>query len=1440
MADKKIKLYKVNSDGSLDKNSQLLPETDVESVKGEFKDALYEKVEKEIVIPNYAIDRNEYTLPTIYDFNKLTILTGENTIYEDTENHILIKTFSQDDFKVIDVRLEETSPYYSNQTNGWVIQESEADPVPYTEPITFTYNESCLKNEDYKELFSQILGIEPTIEHITIDRTLKEKNEDIKNWPYNRIEHKEKVYGLKDETQYKLNFNVGNVYEEFDFDSVALYLNDYESPDLLRYVDVNSDKTIRIDYGENVYFYRQSDLQWVDNVVDPSEAHIYTEEELENLTFIFSRSRLGKNHSEISDEQLETLFRKFVVNVDGTPVPEDHEEVIIEIKTVDDKFNEPLKDKLYQVIKEEVEVPNNITDGNEYYFKENMEINLQIIQEYFKKLKSGDYIYNNNGECIQYIVDTPSGKVDYAYARLRYIDSSSNSYDYLIANIMSLTPTFINKWEGGSLDFSITIYTEYIMNEDILKLMLNLGTHKEIIYKNQTLEEKNDDLPNWKYGAKEGILDIPNWNTSITYRVNWLIIYEESQVCQIQCNYNSDGITYEIYDIVNNIRYTISNYAYDEFKANTWYKWSLIENDSMIECNTPNIILNKSYVKPLYEELFNAIYGLKPLTLKQKIDEIEEKINNVEPLKDKIYSNSGDLVDGEEYKLKEDYTEFFNKYAHGQSTLIYGEDNPTPSPTPIRADAISTKDGEVMDLPSQDIEVPTNRPTILGIYLYTDSTPIIKGELTRDGASQYDGGDMPAPDYPVLGGASIDVYTNQGTITFNQGGDGWYYYATRLNQKIPTDQLPTLILDSSLIKNEEMLKDFIGGSSITLEEKFNEVEYINEGYKPLFVPDWSKINEIKATPQNPQVIYSDDFMTVSVYSSSHRVDDSRYKLDNYVKFEFDDIYYKGTNYSQYSPSQWSKFEGNSITPINNQNQLPDITFEDKYIINGYKDLFYSLLYVVQVKVKDKLIEEINAPLKNRIYEHIEESYTLLDIPNWEDMGEALSDWHQVYAYTPTGSEFANMIYLGEWSNFANHSGVFLNIVDENSQSKDYAIFNEDWTDSQEGQGFEVKANTWYKVTYDYNVSPYTRTYEEEIPDLIINNEGIKDIDLFKCVYNYQEEQTITLGEVVEGNLKDKTYDTIPETYKLLTPNWENIDVSKSYYSIYIVNYSTENYEEGYCDELCESAGDVIEDYSSQEIYEIAAYKVIGYDPIEDRVLKEEYYNLNKDCVVGHGSSQQLTKGIWYKGTYDDNLGYYVFEEVDNIEMLFHEDNIIEEYKDLFNQLVQYIPEQKITLNEKLNGIEPPYTITDYTEDNGTLTSITVKDKATGEPTILTVGGEKTYQHNIKIVYSQTGNPPFNISFKITNDNKNALTRDDVINYLIDKECNSRDNSLEANGQFAHSVGANDYHYICQGVFYLSSNFYMWGSRIGESSYVISEVSHYENGYSDFKDKVIPL
>ena len=118
--------------------------------------------------------------------------------------------------------------------------------------------------------------------------------------------------------------------------------------------------------------------------------------------------------------------------------------------------------------------------------------------------------------------------------------------------------------------------------------------------------------------------------------------------------------------------------------------------------------------------------------------------------------------------------------------------------------------------------------------------------------------------------------------------------------------------------------------------------------------------------------------------------------------------------------------------------------------------------------------------------------------------------------------------------------------------------------------------------------------------------------------------------------------------------------------------------------------------------------------------------------------------------------------------------------------------------------------------------------------------KQLYQHNIKIVYTQTGNPPFNITFKITNDNKNALTRADVINYLIDKECNSRDNSLDANGQFVHSIGANDYHYICQGVFYLSNNFYMWGSRIGETSYVISEVSHKENGFSDFKDKVIPL
>ena len=715
---------------------------DVEIGEGidKIEDLKYDKIEKEI--PGEIVDGETYTLPKEYDnewVSSIILTAPDNTLFvygtpdESDKDGIVFSVMglavflnSDTENKAVYDYVPEANPLIQIDEPGWYsVDTSQGQPVftPYTGDINITIDINYIV-EGQEEILKKVLGIQPQI--IEEDRTLKQKNEDIKNWPYDRIEHKEKVYGLKDNNEYKLNFNVGNVYEEFDFDSVALYLNDYESSDLLLYVDVNSDKTIKIDYGENTYFYRQSDLQWVDNILDPSEAHIYTPEELENLTFIFSRSRLNKNHPDISDEQIETLFRKFVVNVDGTLVPEDHEEVIIEIKTLDDKINEPLKDKLYQVVEEEVEVPNNIINGNEYYFKDNMEINLQIMQEYFSNLESEDFIYNNeeNGECIQYIVDEPSGEVEYAYARLRYIDSSSNSYDYLITNIMSLTPTFINEWDGGALAFLITIYTEYIINEDILKLMLNLGTHKEIIYKNQTMGEKVDDLPNWKYEYKLGFFDIPKWDKFEDFEIDYTTIYENFLYLVIQCDYYNDVYSVMIRDVNNDKGYQIANqeqsYPDITFKANTWYEYNLRDYKSLpVECETPSIILDKQYVISEYEELFNAIYGENKKTLKQKIDEIEEKINNIEPLKDKIYSNSGDLVDGQEYKLKEDYTEFFDKYAHGQSTLIYGEDNPTP----ILADAVSTKGGEVMDLPAPDIEVPTNNPTILEIYLYTDSTP---------------------------------------------------------------------------------------------------------------------------------------------------------------------------------------------------------------------------------------------------------------------------------------------------------------------------------------------------------------------------------------------------------------------------------------------------------------------------------------------------------------------------------------------------------------------------------------------------------------------------------------------------------------------------------------------------------------------------------------------
>ena len=348
-----------------------------------------------------------------------------------------------------------------------------------------------------------------------------------------------------------------------------------------------------------------------------------------------------------------------------------------------------------------------------------------------------------------------------------------------------------------------------------------------------------------------------------------------------------------------------------------------------------------------------------------------------------------------------------------------------------------------------------------------------------------------------------------------------------------------------------------------------------------------------------------------------------------------------------------------------------------------KQSLKEILALKPLTLEEKInsISSSDEPLENKLYAHYDQVCELLEVPDWEGMGDSLTGWTNIYSYEHSDSGFSDTIYIGDLYD-DNHYGVLMDIVSGESENR-YEIYNEDWSDTEYASGFEVKKNTWYRTVWDYESSPTTKTYTEEIPELEVQDSAVKNIDLFKCVYKYSPDTNQTLKEKFDS-YKDWTYDKKDATYKLLTPDWDEIDTTNTgtIYENRTSIHSPSDDELNYCKYAALGEADEIETYETDEIYKLVFEKVIGFDQSSDAIT-EVYYNFNKDCVVGYGSTQQLTKGVWYKGTYDEELDYTVFEEVDKVEMLFRDYYIKEGYEELFESLIQYIPEKITTLQEQL-------------------------------------------------------------------------------------------------------------------------------------------------------------
>lgn len=862
------------------------------------------------------------------------------------------------------------------------------------------------------------------------------------------------------------------------------------------------------------------------------------------------------------------------------------------ITTMEQKLNEPLKDKKFGKIATSTEVANDLEEDTEYSFKTNMEFSEDDI-DLLMNLSNEDYIYNDedNYRSIQFIND------DGDVYLVCYDDGSW--YNYTIYSNSGKITGWVNEWLGSEVPESFYLHLECInpSNEvytTMMKRILNVGTHKETTLKEITLDEKIKDLPNWQYETKTGILTIPNWELTYDYMGSYATVYAINN--EIEIEFGSSPVRgYSIYDITNNTGYMIyeedMTYSNITYKANIWYSWNLQTDSIPEQCDTPNITLDRTLANPNILELFDALYGENAITLKEKLDNLNPKLG---PLKDMVYDyTQGELEDGQEYTLSDNYDSFFEKYGNGQSTLIYSavnEDVPViddggmlalnVNNTSINSvnDSISndepvqTRGGEAMLDPG--VEAPINTmPTIISIYLYTDSTPSptptpIK---TREGVKGGDYMSIEDPGTSLLGSASLEVYTTQGTITFNQGGNSWYYNDTAIS----LNQVPSLILNTSYIKDEQMLKDFLQleDKSQTLGEKLDEIENtplkdkLYEGTNKLIlatIPNWEEVYNIV---YNNRGYGEEDTWDYHIYDT--RYSDTGIWVCRYETYNNSEVYFQEVNiwnneeenpkYSNYLIFNKSFYNqelsmnvvANTWYAYNMQDEVYEITgAPNQIILNRSKistseDFFVDLFNAIIAK--SVTLEEKVADIKNWTYETVEaklntgQTYNFLNkydeefFTKYEDLFS--SGWgtliYGAEGIAPTAPYFyLDLCYIEAFDN------TYKTIVFEGNDSGTDIISGYVYIDEN------PEYSGWYELTWGndgYELVIDSGPVPVETPSTLgFNTSLIIDESVFRDLLGLTDT-IITLGDKVDGLLKNKTYDIIPvpntfKPYLRMTPS----------------------------------------------------------------------------------------------------------------------------------------------------------------------------------------------------------------------------------------------------------------------------------------------------------------
>lgn len=1156
MADpKKIKLYKVKEDGTLDKDSQLLPETNIEAVEGlneeltskiaktdYLENYKYGKVEKIVKVPGDIEDGKTYQFFESYDMSEFDFpQSDEEFLYGSNESDVIALTPDH----AIGANIHGTTYLYFDGSDGfqWYKVNLLQEPTPWPFPIEITINSSLII-EGKEDILRKVLNIPDKEQVVEVEQTLKETKEDLANWTYKKEAKQEMIYGLKNDDQYKVNFNAIDYVDILNNDLYEAYY--YNSDDIDRFSAYYY--TFFITCPENHYFvFDLTDTEqhgsWRNGpYMDSSEA--YSPEQLADVTFTYDESKLNTSYTAFGGAA--ELLKNFVLNTDGSAVTE-----LVDGTTYKINFDITNYASLFKELA--------FANSGSFYTDSNISFQVWGSTSYYYSLR---YYINSTP---YYLIP----RVDEDYPGV-WADDTSRYYEY--------TPEEL-------ADVTLTMHRSGIYYEDTLRRILTnldgsaIAQDEEVtIITTTSLKENFDNFKNWKYEDNGvGFFDIPKWDEfNVSEEHAGGVIYDERALRSggnVRIRFAKDSERYQIvvFDNISTIEYWIKNYddSDNNEEANNWYYY----NDSTDEhgkCDAPNLVLNEQYVIPEYIDIFNAVYGDKSITVEEKFDSLD-----IQPLHDKTY----DYVDITSPDYGNTYTLLQN--ANINTTLETGEDEEVVLYANFQiTDNLQSTD-EVMAGDNQevvDIEPSQIDPSLIAISHQRKDIVLKDGGWSEYYLNVYVGGygeDYLYDIYTIYLG-SEEAFINQWESTKFTSLE-ISYIEDYVNQSYKEYFDKFLNLGQRKRSLEEKFEDEVNKP---LKDKIYDQ---GEPYcKPLYKPSNDTLDLIYdagGNPNEPVVVYDDGNLSVKTFVNSWS-----HQLFEYYRFYIGEDIYEGSN----DYEGWRHTDDNWSTQdwIDSQEALPNITFNKQYIVSEYADIFYGLILIKNSTVT---LEQKNANIKNWPYEVIAAELT---------NGETYT-----FPKTFTGDEVdvsfgENLLYIDEINNIQISTWI------DNSSSENKLSIG--ITKEEDGESVDYYylygSNQWYSWSEQSEDQPYsgdiTFTYNEEC----LVNASYKDI-LSKFLR--LTETIITVDEVVNKELKDKNY---KDAGLKDIPDWDSIDITPdSNNDIQLSIYEDNNYMVGYITTLVDTATVkqfLVRDIKTNKLYTILN---IGEEPT---ISANTWYELN--------------------------------------------------------------------------------------------------------------------------------------------------------------------------------------------------------------------------------------